>query len=58
MDEQLVRNVADYFRSPDTHALLRLYDECGHSEEGCEALRRLLTERQVSLPAQEYPGML
>ena len=51
MDEHLMRNVADYFRAQDTHALLRLYHEGGHSEEGREALRRLLTEHHVSLPA-------
>jgi hypothetical protein len=51
MDEQRVQNVAEYFRAQDTQTLRRLYDKGGHSAEGFEALRRLLTERQVSLPA-------
>ena len=50
MDEKRAQDTVDALRERSTDELLRLYTESGHTDEGFEALRRLLTERNVPIP--------
>src|SRR5262245_2464805 len=47
MDEKRVQDTVDSLRAKSSEELLRLYEKGGHADEGFEALRRLLVERNV-----------
>ena len=55
MDEESIQMVVDYYKSKDTPYLLMLYEMSDHSDEAYEALRRLLTERHIAIPAKSSP---
>jgi hypothetical protein len=57
MDEKSIQDTVTSLRAKGSEDLLRLYEKGGHSDEGFEALRRLLTERNVPVPAS-IPGRL
>ena len=59
MDEKRVQDLVGWLRAKSTDELLKLYEKGEHSAASFEAFKRLMTERNVPIPAQTpYRGTL
>lgn len=60
MDEKLVQRIATHLQSKTTEDLQAIWkknDRCEYSDEGFEAVKRILTERNAEIPSQDPPPL-